>query len=126
MLPEVRLTVIQGMSPGREYVFRDPTVCTIGRGADCLLHLPSSIAYLDVSRHHCALEIDPPLVRVRDLGSKNGTYVNGELIGRRDWGGLTPDDLPEWEVNDGDEVRVGGTVFRVDIIGVPELAESVH
>ncbi len=125
MLPEVRLTEVQGMSPGQEYVFRDRTLCTVGRSADCLLQLPSDLAHLDVSRQHCLLEIDPPFIGVRDLGSKNGTYVNGELIGRRGW---EPLEAPEalWTLEEGDEIRVGGTIFRVSAIGAESLAESAN
>ena len=36
-----------------------------------------------VSRSHCLLEIDPTHVTVRDLGSLNGTYLNGENISFR-------------------------------------------
>lgn len=37
-----------------------------------------------VSRYHCMLDITPPSVIVRDFGSLNGTYLNGEKIGQRD------------------------------------------
>ncbi|MCI0458266.1 MAG: FHA domain-containing protein [Gemmataceae bacterium] len=123
MSPEVRLTMVQGMSPGQEYVFHDHTLCTVGRAPDCLLQLPSDLGHLDVSRHHCLLEIDPPFVSVRDLGSKNGTYVNGEMIGRRGWQ-LLGDEESLWGLDEGDEIRVGGSVFRVSIVGAEALAES--
>ena len=45
------------------------------------LRLPNGPGYADVSRHHCLLHIDPPAVWVRDLGSRNGTRVNGTQIG---------------------------------------------
>ena len=45
----------------------------IGREHDCLLRPDSPT----VSRHHCVLLQDGYTLRVRDLGSKNGTYVNG-------------------------------------------------
>jgi pSer/pThr/pTyr-binding forkhead associated (FHA) protein len=73
----------------------------------------------EVSRHHCVIEVDPPQVRVRDLGSLNGTFVNGVLIGRRPVH-LSPEEsdpasLPAFPVRDGDEIRVGDTVLRVRI-----------
>ena len=34
----------------------------------------------DVSRTHCEVQMDGARVFVRDLGSTNGTYVNGTLI----------------------------------------------
>ena len=61
------------------------------------------------------------MIRVHDLGSKNGTFVNGENIGQRGHG-LSPEaaaylDMPERTLGDGDELRVGGTVFRVGVTG---------
>ncbi len=115
----ITLTVTQGILKGMEYVFEDPTCCFIGRARDCDIQLPPDYAHVDVSRHHCVLEIDPPAILVRDLGSRNGTYVNGEKIGQRpadqaaeqtEWG-----ELPAHELKDGDEIQVGHTVFRVGI-----------
>ena len=34
-----------------------------------------------VSRHHCVLLLDDYTLRIRDLGSKNGTFVNGRRVG---------------------------------------------
>jgi serine/threonine protein kinase len=50
----------------------------LGRQEDC------HIVFSDgtVSRQHCLLEIDPPAVTVKDLGSSNGTYLNGEANDR--------------------------------------------
>ena len=36
-----------------------------------------------VSRHHCRLEVESSGVWVLDLGSANGTIVNGERVSRR-------------------------------------------
>lgn len=62
---------------------------------------------------------NPPDIRVRDFGSLNGTYLNGQLIGRRKKG-MTPEEgaqmmFPEHELKDGDEVELGDTIFRVGI-----------
>ncbi len=121
MTAEVRLTVERGLHEGRRFVFHSRTVGTVGRAEGCLLRLPSDLIHRDVSRHHCLLSINPPEVWVRDLGSKNGTYVNGEKIGQREWG--TPPEacsgfeMAECRLEDGDALRVGGTVFRVSILG---------
>jgi pSer/pThr/pTyr-binding forkhead associated (FHA) protein len=62
-------------------------------------------------------------VRVCDLGSLNGTFVNGVCVGRRDLRSR-PDDyftpgVPDHPLGDGDELRVGDTVFRA-AVGVGE------
>ncbi|RYF64926.1 MAG: FHA domain-containing protein [Comamonadaceae bacterium] len=35
---------------------------------------------MHVSRHHAVISVDPAFVSIRDLGSQNGTFVNGERI----------------------------------------------
>jgi pSer/pThr/pTyr-binding forkhead associated (FHA) protein len=49
----------------------------IGRAEDCDLRPDSEF----VSGYHCVLLLDEYTLRVRDLGSKNGTLVNGRRIG---------------------------------------------
>ncbi len=49
----------------------------IGRAEDCDLRIESDF----VSRYHCILLLDEFTLRLRDLGSKNGTYINGCRIG---------------------------------------------
>ncbi|MCP4787802.1 MAG: FHA domain-containing protein [Fuerstiella sp.] len=48
----------------------------IGREQDCQLRPNSEL----VSRHHCVFTVDDFSVRIRDLGSTNGTLVNDERI----------------------------------------------
>lgn len=48
----------------------------IGRAGDCHLKLGCSM----VSRRHCELIVDGDRVVVRDLASRNGTYVNDEPV----------------------------------------------
>src|SRR5262245_19562407 len=80
---QITLTITQGFLTEKEHVLTGPTRCLIGRGDDCDLRLPPSYGHADVSRHHCLIEIEPETVRIRDLGSRNGTFVNGEKIGQR-------------------------------------------
>ena len=84
MIPtRVTLTVAQDELPDKEFVFDEPAECIIGRAADCDIQIPTDGEHGDVSRHHCVVEIHPPHAQVRDLGSLNGTFVNGRLVGRR-------------------------------------------
>lgn len=48
----------------------------VGREQDCHLRPNSDL----VSRHHCVFSIDDYAVRLRDLGSTNGTLVNGNSL----------------------------------------------
>ena len=124
MAAKVTLTVTQGSLQGQEFVFEERTTCIIGRASDCNPKLLDNT----ISRYHCLLDINPPLIRVRDLGSLLGTYVNSELIGQRQ-SHQTPEEaakqnFPEYDLKDGDEIKLSNTVFKVSIQGVsPDAAK---
>lgn len=122
MDPTISLIVTRGPLAGQKFDFRQETTCVVGRARDCTISLPLEVEHLDVSRHHCQLEISPPNVRIRDLGSLNGTFVNGQKIGQRDWrpAPRNGDDTqwPTVELHGGDEIRLGDhTAFRVCMDG---------
>src|SRR5262249_48214229 len=81
ILPEVTLIVTEGALQRRELHFHSPIQCVVGRAEDCAIRLGRGFGAGEISRHHCLLDIDPPHVWVRDLGSLNGTFVNSENIG---------------------------------------------
>lgn len=69
------LAVILGANSGQIYQLSKPRVI-LGRGAGCDIQLPDS----EVSRRHAMLEIRDEEATVTDLGSTNGTYVEGVRI----------------------------------------------
>ncbi|MER6996818.1 FHA domain-containing serine/threonine-protein kinase [Streptomyces sp. NPDC000410] len=93
-----------------EYVYRERVTCEVGRSAECAIRIAER--HRGVSRRHCRLDIDPPLLRVRDLGSSYGTHVNGERLGR----------LTEHPLAHGDEVRVGDVTLRIAVAEGPDDA----
>lgn len=116
---QVTLTVTKGRLKGQEFVFNSRTTCIIGRAKDCYPQLPDDADHNTISRYHCLLDINPPDIRVRDLGSLHGTYVNGEKIGQRQ-PQQTPEEaaqlkFPENDLKDGDEIKLGKTTFQVKI-----------
>ncbi len=116
----ITLLCTRGPLTGQTFVFSEPTSCSIGRSRDCTISLPQEVEHLDVSRRHCVLEIAPPHLRIRDLGSLNGTFVNGKKIGQRVTSQVNRDmdasHPPPVVLFDGDEIRLGEhTAFRVCI-----------
>lgn len=81
-----------------------PTI-RIGRARDCQVRVADPY----VSRHHCELISDcaDQPVRVRDLGSENGTYVNETRIHET------------CELHDGDLLRIATIPFTVRITDAP-------
>jgi eukaryotic-like serine/threonine-protein kinase len=121
MPSRVMLTVKQGNRKGQEFVFDHATRMVVGRAEDCTLRLNGDEPiYGMVSRHHCLLDVNPPEVRVRDLGSRHGTYVNGEKIGQREQGQAAEEAIadagPVRELADGDEVQVWPVVLEVRVL----------
>jgi pSer/pThr/pTyr-binding forkhead associated (FHA) protein len=108
-----------------EYVFDCRQICVVGRADDCDIRILEGCGQREISPHHCMLEIDPPMVRLYDLGSENGTYVNGaELQSIPD-----PSDLPHSaavELKDGDEIRVGDTALHVMVGGFIDVIEAAE
>jgi pSer/pThr/pTyr-binding forkhead associated (FHA) protein len=74
----------------------------IGRGDDCQIRIPAA----NVSRHHCEIVTGGSGVRIRDLGSSNGTFVNGQKT----------DDA---ELMPGDVIEIGTLLFVARIDGDP-------
>jgi len=130
MAPRITLTIINGPAQGTEYIFDAPCEKVIGRADDCTLQLPSSLVFADVSRHHCVLQIDPPAVHVKDLGSLNGTFINGDMIGKRLGNEMRKEGSTltstAHELKGGDELKVGSVVFRVSVADGTELPLPVY
>ncbi|WP_332980026.1 protein kinase domain-containing protein [Microcoleus sp. A003_D6] len=123
------LTITEGNLKGQEFTFETRTTCIIGRAKDCYPKIPDDDKHRTISRYHCLLDINPPDIRVRDFGSKNGTFVNGEKIGQRE-AHQTPEQaanikFPEFDLQGGDEFKLSDTFFRVGIALDPEIAKTI-
>lgn len=92
----VKLKVLRGGSAGKEIAVRVPKFL-IGRSEECHVRVNSDA----ISRRHCAITLEEDDVKIRDLGSRNGTYVNGVRI-----------DGPQ-RIQMGDQLRVGPLEFLV-------------
>lgn len=92
----VKLIVVSGKSAGRSIAVKRSKFL-IGRADECDIRPLSE----EVSRRHCAITVGPTEVWVEDLGSRNGTFVNGAKITERT------------KVVDGDIVRVASLELKV-------------
>lgn len=98
---QVVLVMFRGEGERRSFSLpRDVTV--LGRREDCDLRIPLG----EVSRKHARLIADADMLKIEDLGSSNGTFVNGQRI-------------QETQVNAGDAIQIGPVSFVVQIDGVP-------
>jgi pSer/pThr/pTyr-binding forkhead associated (FHA) protein len=86
---QLHLEIIAGLWGRRSEPLDEGRTLVLGRHEQADLYLP----VLSISRRHCLVYRSGPEVWVRDLHSRNGTFLNGARVdaglGRRAW----PDDL---------------------------------
>jgi two-component system, cell cycle response regulator len=91
---EACLVVIYGNDLGRKHSLESASV-TLGRSNKCDIQIDQE----SVSRAHSKITNAGRSVKIRDLGSTNGTYVNDELVEER-------------TLVDGDFIKIGRTIFK--------------
>lgn len=102
----LRMKVVRGKPQGHclsfpvgEYMF--------GRGPECDVRPNSDL----VSRQHCLVRVSSEGVIVRDLASRNGTLVNGQLL------------VGERQLGHGDTVQIGPLLLEVLLVEEPTVAK---
>ena len=97
---EFQLVVLRGKSAATALKLGDG-ITTAGRHDECQLRIKSS----EVSRKHCQFFEKNGMLMVKDLGSSNGTFLNGKKIeGQR-------------VLEAGDELTLGPVKLKVEALG---------
>ena len=94
----VILRVVGGKNDGREIKISVPEFI-IGRGEKAHLRPSSDL----ISRQHCKISVKDSTVVVEDMGSRNGSFLNGEQLSK------------PTVAKSGDSVRVGRLHFELVI-----------
>jgi predicted component of type VI protein secretion system len=94
------LQVVRGRSANTTLKLSEG-VTSVGRHDDCWIRIKSS----QVSRRHCEIFESGGRLTIRDLGSSNGTYVNGKRV------------LGQQALTIGDELTLGAVTLRVAKLG---------
>jgi serine/threonine-protein kinase len=105
---QVNLKVTSGPYKGRIFSFTQHDTFLIGRSPDAHLCLPEDRYF---SRNHCLLEMNPPHSYLRDLGSTNGTFLNGQRV-------------KDAFLNNGDRIQCGETILVVEVTTTAPAALS--
>ncbi len=97
------LRFISGKYQGGEYPLLDSGELVIGRSSDLDMVLIEDM----VSRKHAKISLQPGQIYISDLGSTNGTFVNGEKIKRA-------------RLKEGDRILIGTSILK--LVSVPKTA----
>ena len=92
-----RLVILTGRHRGARLNLPEKTV-VVGRDEDCAVRLNTH----DVSRQHCTLLVSGEEIRVKDLGSRTGTFINDQEV------------KEESPLKAGDILRVGPMLFQME------------
>ena len=123
------LRALTGDLRGQEFTVTGSAPYILGRSRSCSLRLTGDAT---ISRQHCSIEMDARGVWVQDLGSLNGTLVNGTSISRTNVPsdrGATCVQSPRQELHDGDELRVCANAFAVclrEVALAPKSKETIR
>src|SRR5262245_12152910 len=118
MISAFTLRVVRGLEVGTEHRLPVPAACVIGRDSNCNLRLANGLLTETLSRHHCRIEVGPEGAFIRDLSSRNGTFVNGTKIGQRPRGqavSASPEPGARYHLANGDHLRIGEIELGVGI-----------
>jgi len=99
----VVLKVITGPRQGEVFRLNKHENFVVGRSRQAHLRFADNDPYF--SRMHFMVEANPPACRLVDLGSRNGTLVNGQKV-------------REAELHHGDVIRAGHTTIMVEVEGI--------
>jgi eukaryotic-like serine/threonine-protein kinase len=105
----ISLTVKAGPHEGQVFEFKERANFIVGRSDRAHFRLP--IKDNSISRIHFMIEMNPPQCRVTDMGSTNGTKVNGRKVASTD-------------LKDGDLITAGKTILLVSVTGSDEPTVS--
>jgi two-component system response regulator HydG len=102
------LTIIAGPDRGKSFVLGagQPSRVLVGQSPACELRLSDRM----ISRRHVAIELQGARLRVTDLASTNGTFINGITILDAMCGG-------------GEQVQIGETTIRLDLLAGVEKVQ---
>ena len=95
-MADVSIVIVDGPDQGREFDLSGATV--VGRDQSAGLVVDDA----EASRRHASLSVEGDTLTVEDLGSTNGTFVNGGQVD-----GLSP-------IAFGDEVQLGQVRLRLE------------
>jgi pSer/pThr/pTyr-binding forkhead associated (FHA) protein len=103
---QASIVLLSGDDSGAEFALEQPST-TLGRGESAELRFDDA----SMSSEHAALEFFNAGIRLRDLGSMNGTTLNGA-------------DIKAAELKSGDRFRLGSCEFQFVLVDRPKKPKT--
>jgi pSer/pThr/pTyr-binding forkhead associated (FHA) protein len=103
--PRYALRFISGKYQGGEYPLAEGQEIVIGRSSELDMVLVEEM----VSRKHARIALSDGVISIEDMGSTNGTFVNGEKV-------------QKGTLREGDRVLIGTNILKV--VAAPQDAEG--
>jgi serine/threonine-protein kinase len=116
MTSKVKISITRGKLAGKSFSIKKPGFISIGGAKECHITLPDDEMVAD---RHCLLIIRPDEVRLRDLGSVHGTYVNGRVFGAGAEGLTDESGAPQTQeirLKNNDRLTIGSTEIVIRIL----------
>lgn len=101
---DINLVLLKKDNPHKTFPLPS-SVTVIGRRHSCDLCIP----LMSVSKKHCQLNHDGGVLKIRDLDSSNGTYLNGKRVDK------------EAVIQAGNSIKIGPLTFVLQIDGQPQI-----
>ncbi len=95
----VVLKVVAGPHSGKDYIFTRHSTFVVGRSPEANFPVPDDKF---LSRDHFLIEFNPPICYLKDMGSTNGTRVNGQIV-------------TEVRLRSGDTISAGKSTFVIQV-----------
>ena len=108
--PRAFLTVEKGNEVGRQYILRPGQKFTIGRSYDLAISLKDQ----SISRQHATVEFSDRGLKVHDLGSRNGTILDGQKLNPNEFQFACIEDV----------LVIGDHTFNIRLVGLSEKAQQ--
>ncbi|MBF0121323.1 MAG: FHA domain-containing protein [Desulfobacterales bacterium] len=99
---KVTINIIEGPDKGKIIKIVKPNIFIVGRSDNAQIKLGIPNTDPGISRMHFKLDIQSEKSIIKDLNSRNGTYLNGKLIKKAD-------------LKDGDKITIGASTLKINI-----------
>lgn len=114
------LKVLNGPMQGTEFLLMNRGIYNVGRSNNCQMYLADADDNT-ISRLHCSIRFDRNQVFIRDLWSKNGTFISKLM---EETGRMLSQGAVSFRLRDGDIISIGSVKLQITISEAIDMSSS--